>query len=333
MPDDSPKKPAIRPDPGKHRFRVPAGLKVFLVLALLMAAAALLSKSFLHPENLWNILQQQAPVGVVAVGMTFVILTGGIDLSVGGTVALVSVVMAGAAVRSPAMALLVGLSVGCSVGIANGLLITVGAISPFIATLAMMAVTQGAALWYSNGEQKVMAGNLFQHIGLGDVLSIPIPAFTVLAVLFLAWLVLEYTVYGRHVYAVGSNSRAARAAGIDVERTTLSVYVLCGLLAGVSSILITARLNTGSPKLGDMYELDAIAAVIIGGASLFGGRGSVLGTFGGVLIMGVINNILVMRGVSPYSQRVAKGAVIALAVLLQSGGYRGALQRFRRLWK
>jgi len=315
------------------RWKALGELKVFLVLVALIGVAALTSRSFLHPNNLLNILLQQASIGVVAVGMTFVILTGGIDLSVGGTVALVSVIMAGAAPRSPAIALVVGVMVGFAVGLTNGLLVTVGAISPFIATLAMMAVTKGCALWYSNGEQTVMPGTLFETIGNGTLAGVPIPVVVLAVVLLAAWLTLRFTLYGRYVYAVGSNARAARTAGVEVERTVLSVYVLAGILAGIASILITGRLNTGSPKLGEMYELDAIAAVIIGGASLFGGRGSVLGTIGGVLILGVINNILNLLGVSPYSQHVAKGVVIALAVLIQSGGYRGAIQRFLRLWR
>jgi len=265
--------------------------------------------------------------------MTFVILTGGIDLSVGGAVALVSVIMAGAVFRSPTVALLLGVLAGCAVGMVNGLLVTVGTLSPFIATLAMMAIAKGCALWYSDGRQTVMPGEMFQYVGNGSVLNVPFPVVVLVLVAGTAWLVLRFTVYGRHVYAVGSNAKAARAAGIDVQRTTLSVYVICGVLAGIASILITGRLNTGSPKLGELYELDAIAAVIIGGASLFGGRGSVIGTLGGVLILGVINNILNLLGVSAYSQHVAKGVVIALAVLMQSGGYRGALRRFARLWR
>ncbi len=324
---------ASKTGPGPGLLRFLAELKIFVVLFVLMGVAALLSPSFLHPDNLFNILVQQASIGVVAVGMTFVILTGGIDLSVGGAVALVSVVMAGAVFRSPAVALLLGLLVGCAVGLVNGLLVTVGTLSPFIATLAMMAVTKGCALWYSDGRQTVMPGEVFQYVGSGVVLGIPFPVVVLGVVTILAWLVLRFTVYGRHVYAVGSNAGASRAAGIEVPPVTLSVYVISGVLAGIASILITGRLNAGSPKLGELYELDAIAAVIIGGASLFGGRGSVIGTIGGVLILGVINNILNLVGISAYSQHVAKGLVIALAVLIQSGGYRNAVGRFMRLWR
>ncbi len=284
-----------------------------LGLLALCGWLSLMTSAFLTPDNLANVLLQSAINAVLAAGMTFVILTGGIDLSVGSVLALSGMVL-GRLLQSgvpwPA-AVLLGLLVGALLGLVNGLLITRGKLPPFIATLGMMSAARGLALVFSGGRPESGFEPGFLALGEGPAL------LALMGVVYaLAWLTLQRTVFGRSVYAVGGNEQAAWLSGIDTAAVKSLVYVLSGLLAGLAAAMLTARLNSAQPIAGVMYELDAIAAVVIGGTSLAGGQGSVLGTLLGALIMSVLRNGLNLLEVSADMQQVVIGVVIILAVLL-----------------
>jgi len=281
---------------------------------------------FFTAQNLGNVLRQNAEYGILAVGMTFVILTAGIDLSVGSLLAFSSVVAAGVInshpQSGPGLALLVitlGLLAGSGLGFLNGLGVTLGKMQPFIVTLAMMSVARGFAFLWTGGRGVDLIGDqpaLFERLGQ-DLGRVPVPALILLSSVAVSHLVLTRTRFGRFVYAIGSNENAARLSGIAVERIKTLVYTICGFLAGVAAMIYTARTNAGRPDDGIGFELDAIAAVVIGGTNLMGGRGSVIGTLIGALTIGVLNNVLGLRGVDPNLQRVLKGLIIVAAVLVQ----------------
>ncbi|MDB5037447.1 MAG: sugar transporter permease [Bacteriovoracaceae bacterium] len=293
--------------------------KIFVVFISFFALAALFVPRFFDVQNLSSIVVQIAPVGVIAVGMTFVIITGGIDLSVGSLVAMISVLMAGPGNYPLVVMLLLALFWGLLAGTANGLMVSAGRLSAFIVTLSSMAIAKGIALWISNTEEKVIQDPLFHLIGSEKFFGLPLPLWIFLAIVIIGQIVLSRTVFGKRVFAVGSNPIAALNAGISVNHIRFFVYLISGFCAAISAVIISSRLNISTPTVGDFYELDAIAAVIIGGTSLFGGRGSVIGTLIGVLIFGIITNFLNLSGASPHMQRIAKGAVILIAVLMQSG--------------
>ncbi|MGH6885864.1 MAG: ABC transporter permease, partial [Geminicoccales bacterium] len=276
---------------------------------------------FLTTSNLLNVVEQSAIIGIIAVGMTFVILTAGIDLSVGSIVALSGVAL-GTAFRAglpiPAAAL-TGLAVGLACGLINGALITIGRLPPFIATLGMMSVARGGALMLSDGRSISGYPEGFRSIATGHLLGIPIPVLVMLTIYVFAHFVLTRTTLGRYTYAIGGNEEAAELSGISVRAYKIAVYGIAGLLSAVTALLLVARLDSAQPIAGIMYELDAIAAVVIGGTSLMGGSGSVVGTLIGALIMGVLRNGLNLLGVSSYLQQVAIGAVIIVAVLMDMG--------------
>jgi ribose transport system permease protein len=318
------------------RVRLSA-LAPVLALAGLTLALTVLWDRFVSPEdhvtgifftaqNLGNVLRQNAEYGILAVGMTFVILTAGIDLSVGSLLAFSSVVAAGVIdshpQSGPGLALLVialGLLAGSSLGFLNGLGVTLGKMQPFIVTLAMMSVARGFAFLWTGGRGIDLIGDqpaLFERLGQ-DLGRVPVPALILLASVAVSHLVLTRTRFGRFVYAIGSNETAARLSGIAVERVKTLVYTICGFLSGVAAMIYTARTNAGRPDDGIGFELDAIAAVVIGGTNLMGGRGSVIGTLIGALTIGVLNNVLGLRGVDPNLQRVLKGLIIVAAVLVQ----------------
>jgi ribose transport system permease protein len=283
---------------------------------------------FLTTANLLNVVEQSTLIGIIAVGMTFVILTAGIDLSVGSIVALSGVAM-GTAFRAGLpifAAALTGLAVGLACGLANGALITLGRLPPFIATLGMMSIARGGALMLSDGRPISGYSDGFRALATGDLLGIPLPVVIMLAIYGIAHFVLSRTTLGRYTYAIGGNEEAAELSGIRVRAYKSAVYGIAGLLSAVTSILLVARLDSAQPIAGIMYELDAIAAVVIGGTSLLGGSGSVIGTLIGALIMGVLRNGLNLLGVSSYLQQVAIGGVIIVAVLMDM-----ALRRRARL--
>ncbi len=286
---------------------------IFVALILECAVLALSNDAFFTAENLSNVLRQNAFIAIIAAGMTFVILTGGIDLSVGSVVALTGVFTADALAHGwgvgPAAAL--GIGAGVLLGVFNGVVVTRARIPPFIVTLAMMLVVRGAAYKYTDARTISNLPAAFGALSRG-----PIAATIMLIVFVIAWIALTRTAYGRHVYATGGNADAAWLAGVRVNRVTASVYIIGGFAAGLAGVLVASRLNAGYPKAGEFYELDAIAAVVVGGTSLFGGRGSIWGTLAGAFFIGVLNNGLNLFGVSPYDQMIAKGAILLAATSL-----------------
>jgi ribose transport system permease protein len=292
---------------------------VFLILALLCVIFALGSDQFLTISNLTNVALQTSIIAVVAIGMTFVILTGGIDLSVGSLVALTGALAAGLAVRQELgtyPAILLALLAGMAAGAVNGLLIVKGKMPPFVATLAAMAVARGLTLVYTEGRPIAGIDDAFIAIGNGTVLGIPNPVIIMFVVFLIAYLVLGYTTYGNYVYATGGNEEISRLAGIPTSWIIASVYVISGLTAAIGGVLLVARLWSAQPNAAVGLELDAIAAPVLGGVSLFGGVGSVTGTLVGAFILGILSNGLNLMGVPSFYQQVIKGAVLILAVML-----------------
>lgn len=293
-------------------------------LIALIIVASVTSDNFLQVQNMLNVLRQISIVGVLALGMTFVIITAGIDLSVG---AMLTVVVVYAADTIQLLGVLPGIAValgiGALLGLINGLGITLGKVQPFVMTLGMMAFAKGMALLFTQGRPIPITNEAFLGFGNGRTLGIPNPALVFLLLIVIAWIVLRHSVFGRSVYAVGANEEAARLSGIPVMRVKCAVYVISGLMAGVAGILYASQLGVGTPVAGDGYELDAIAATVVGGTSLFGGLGTVGGTFIGAALLGVLSNLLNLTGVSPYAQNLFSGALIVAAVMLQRRNARG----------
>ena len=281
-----------------------------------------LSPYFLTTENLINVTLQVSITAIIAVGMTFVILTAGIDLSVGAVVALSGVITTGFLKQlNPSMfalpiAILAGVGVGAVAGFITGTCITRFRITPFIATLAIMTIARGIAFLYTDGRPIWELPTDFGVLRSGRLAGLPLPTLIMIILYLLAFVVLHQTRFGRYVYAVGGNKEAARLCGINVNAVIVRVYVLSGMLAAVSGILLSSRMNSGQPNAGQMYELDVIAAVVVGGTSLFGGRGTVVGTFLGAMLIGILHNGLNLRNVSSYMQMVVLGVVILVAVML-----------------
>ncbi len=289
----------------------------FLVIAI---AGSLLSPTFLTQRNVTNVMRQTAMLGIVTVGMTFVILTAGIDLSVGMVLSLTSVVAAmlfdnGQGLPLPAV-FLATLALGSVIGAFNGFMIIWRGAAPFVVTLAMMAIASGAALTVSGGKPIGGIQGTYAWLGAGFVGPVPVPALIMLGVFVLGGLVLRYTPYGREVYAVGGNEEASRLSGIAVNRVKVITYGISGFLSALGGIVFSARVTVGDPWAGRGLELDAIAAVVIGGTSLFGGVGTMWGSLLGALIITMINNLLNLLNVSPYMQGLAKGIIILAAITL-----------------
>ncbi len=293
-------------------------LGTFVGLIVVTAVFWILSPYFLTISNLMNIAEQASINAVIAVGMTFVIIAAGIDLSVGSIVALSGVVLAGALQASlpVPVAILLGLGVGALCGLSNGLLISFGRLPPFIATLGMMSVARGIALFYIDGRPVSGFSAEFRSLATGEIARIPSPVIIMIVLYILAHCILHWTKLGRYTYAIGGNEEAANLSGINTRMIKTTIYALCGMLSGLAAVLLTARLNSAQPIAGLMYELDAIAAVVIGGTSLLGGEGTISGTLIGVLIMGILRNGLNLVGVSSFTQQVVIGSVIILAVLI-----------------
>lgn len=306
-----------------------ARFRSLLALALMVFAMSLLSDHFLTADNGWNILRQISVNLCLSIGMTLVILSGGIDLSVGAILALAGAVAAGLLKHGLGVpgtdlllqfttsgAILAGVLVGSGLGWANGFAITRFRLPPFVATLGMLSIARGLTMLWTGGFPLTGLGDSFGHLGTGAFLGMPMPVWIMLALTAVFVVVTKRTRFGRHLYAVGGNERAARLTGLNVGRIKIAVYTLAGALAGVAGLIVTARLDSAQPNAGLGYELDSIAAVVIGGTSLSGGRGSVLGTVLGCLIIGVLNNGLFLLNVSPFWQQVIKGLVILLAVAI-----------------
>ena len=304
-------------------------LKEFLIkykslvgLLVLITIVTILSPSFLSTKNIFNILRQTSVNGIIAAGMTFVILTGGIDLSVGSILAISGAVCASllASGQNIIIAVLAALIIGAMVGFLNGFIITKGKLQPFIATLATMTILRGLTLVYTDGKPITLgSGDLaikFEQIGGGKIFGTPTPALIMILVFAICAFVLKNTQMGRYTYALGSNEEATKLSGLNTDKIKIAVYTISGILASVAGIIITSRLFSAQPTAGDGYELDAIAAVVLGGTSLTGGRGKITGTIIGALIIGVLSNALNILDVSSYYQMMVKGAVILVAVLL-----------------
>jgi ribose transport system permease protein len=318
QPDTAPSQPKE-----KHQFDFAwwwDRVGILMVLILLVLLMSIFAPNFNRVDNLLNIARSISVNAILAAGLTFVILTGGIDLSVGSIVAVsgvVAVIAAIAGVPAP-VAVIIGMAVGGACGLVNGVLTAYLALAPFIVTLGTMTFLRGLAYTITNGQPIVSSDLNFKDLGNGYLLGIPVPVIAMLAVFLVAWFVLERTRYGRHVYAVGGNAQAARLAGVQVNRILLSVYVIAGICAGLAGVIFAARVISAQPTAGTGYELDAIAAVVLGGTSLVGGRGRIVGTLIGAIILGVLTTGLILLNVQFFTQLLIKGVVIILAVAIDS---------------
>ncbi|HEY3368110.1 MAG TPA: ribose ABC transporter permease [Symbiobacteriaceae bacterium] len=289
-----------------------------LAVVLLGVVLSILSNRFFTTGNILNVLRQVSINAIIASGTTLCIITGGIDLSQGSVLALSAAIMAGLAATgtNPLLAAAVSLAIGAALGMAGGVVITKGKVPPFVATLATMTIARGLTLVYTEGRPISGLPAALTWLGTGYVGPIPAPVVLMVLVVGGMYVFLSHSVTGRFIYAVGSNEEASRFAGIPIGRVKVIAYALAGSLSALAGIILTGRLNSAQPTAGMGFELDAIAAVVLGGTSLSGGEGSVLGTVVGALIIGVLDNGLNLLNVSSFYQQVAKGAVILIAVLL-----------------
>ncbi|WP_035294441.1 ribose ABC transporter permease [Clostridium sp. KNHs214] len=293
--------------------------KSLVVFLILCVAIAIIEPRFLSVSNIRNVFTQVSVNAILAIGMTFVILTGGIDLSVGSILA-ISGAVAAVIIKSTGnvfLAVVAALALGAVVGLVNGIIISRGKIQAFIATLATMTIFRGVTYVFTNGKPISGLGKSFGFIGNGRLLDqIPVPVIFTIVVFVIAFYILSQTRYGRYLYALGGNEDSARLSGINTIKIKNMVYVISGIAAALSGIIVTSRIGSASPNAGSGFELDAIAAVVLGGTSLAGGEGTVTGTIIGALIIGVLNNGLNLMNVSPFYQSIVKGIVILLAVLM-----------------
>jgi ribose transport system permease protein len=304
-------------------------LQPLIALLLMVVAMTILSDNFATRDNLFNVTRQISVNLCISIGMTLVILTGGIDLSVGSILAFTGAIAAGLiknGIEFQGANLFIGFTllgvilaaiiVGCILGLFNGWMITKFKVPPFVATLAMLTIARGFTMLYTKGFPITQLGDNFNFIGTGWFLGVPMPVWISLLIIVLSVVFVSKTPMGRYIYAIGGNEKAALLSGVNVKRVKIFVYMIAGALAGVGGLLVTARLDSAQPNAGMGYELDSIAAVVIGGTSLSGGKGSIMGTVIGALIIGVLNNGLVLLNVSPFWQQVIKGLVILLAVII-----------------
>lgn len=304
----------------KKQFKENQNLGTIVALIILIVFVSVLNPAFLQVNNLLNLMRQLIINGFIALGMTFVILTGGIDLSVGSTLALTSAIFAGLLQGGmpTILAILIALGLGLILGLVNGILITKGKLAPFIVTLATMTIFRGLTLVYMDG--RPIAGPkddfAFQFLGKGQFFGIPFQVILFIIAYLILWILLTKTSYGRKIYAVGGNEKASFISGIKIDKVKILVYVISALMAVLSGLVLTSRLNSAQPTAGSAYEMDAIASVVLGGTSMTGGSGSLTGTLIGILILGVLNNGLNLLGVSSFYQQIVKGVVILIAVLI-----------------
>ncbi|WP_188357117.1 ABC transporter permease subunit [Leuconostoc falkenbergense] len=299
-----------------------SGLGPVLALIVLALITTVMNPSFLDPNNLLNLLRQVSINGLIALGMTFVILTGGIDLSVGAILALTSALSAMMITSGvpTLIAMLIGIIFGGLLGGLNGLIITKGGAAPFIASLATMTIFRGATYVFTNGNpitSKAMNNSfIFQFIGRGYFFGIPVPVIIMLISFFILYILLHKMTFGRKTYALGGNEKAAFVSGIKVNITKTWIYVISGIMSSAAGMILISRLSSAQPDAGTGFEMDAIAAVVLGGTSLAGGRGRIFGTLIGALIIGTLNNGMNLIGISSFYQQIVKGIVIIIAVLL-----------------
>lgn len=312
-----------------------AKFQSLIALLLMCVVLTFLSDKFLTLANGWNVLRQISVNICISVGMTLVILTAGIDLSVGSVLAFTGAIVAGLlkfGIEMPSYDLYIGFTllggvlagtlVGAALGAFNGLVITKFKVPPFVATLAMLTIARGFTMLWTKGYPISSLGKEFAYIGTGWFLGIPILVWIAAVIVILAIILTNRTAFGKYIYAIGGNESAAKLSGINIHQVKLWVYTLAGILAAVGGIMVTSRLNSAQPNAGLSYELDSIAAVVIGGTSLSGGRGTITGTVLGAMIIGVLNNGLVLMDVSPFWQQVVKGAVILLAVIIDKANHK-----------
>ncbi|MDU5883065.1 MAG: ribose ABC transporter permease [Clostridium perfringens] len=292
--------------------------KSLIGLVLLCIVITIVTPNFLSVSNITNVFTQVSVNAIIAIGMTFVILTGGIDLSVGSTLAISGAVGA-SIVKSTGnvfLAIIVAAVIGIAVGLINGLLVSKGKLQAFIVTLATMTIFRGATLVFTDGTPISKLPKAFVKIGNGKLGFMPIPVIITIIIAIIAVYALSQTRFGRYLYALGGNEDASRLSGINTDKIKTLVYVVSGFASAIAGVIITSRIGSASPNAGTGFELDAIAAVVIGGTSLAGGEGTITGTLIGALIIGVLNNGLNLMNVSPFYQSIVKGLVILIAVLL-----------------
>lgn len=298
-----------------HLFEKYGMLIIFVVI---FVACSIASPYFLKVRNLLNVSRQVSIIGIISIGMTFVIIIGGIDLSVGSMLALSTLIVAGMKVYGAVPSLLLALVITAAAGAVTGVIITKGKVQPFIVTLGMMTILVGIGLTYSEGHPLIGINEKLLFIGQGEVGPVPVQTILFAVVAIIGAVILNYTRIGRYIFAIGGNQEGSRLSGIAVDRVKIIVYTLSGALSGFAGAIMSAHLNIGEANLGSGLELDAIAAVVVGGTSLSGGQGSIGGTVIGVLIIGMINNFLNLINVPGYTQKIVKGVIIVGAVLIQS---------------
>lgn len=302
-------------------------LAVLVTLIAVVIITSVLNPVFINPTNLINVVRQIAILGIVSSGMTMLMISGNIDLSVGTALSLAGVVT-GRVLDSgygQGTAVVVGILTGGLIGLVNGVIVARTRVQPFISTLGMMSVLQGAALLVTNGRQiPNLGGEFFEFIGGGMVGFIPVPVIILFVVVLISHFLLRYTKWGRHWYAIGGNEETAFLSGVGINAHKIGVYVINGLFVGIAAVTLTSRIGAALPLMGNGFELQSIAAVVIGGVALAGGRGNMLGAFLGVLLLGVISNSLNMLNVSSFFQYVAVGSIILVAVVANQYSQRRA---------
>jgi len=292
---------------------------IFIIFFLMVIALSFATDKFLQYQNLINVIRQISFIAIIATGSTFIIITGGIDLSPGSIMGLTSAISSMLAQQNGLpliVSLAIGLGLGAFCGFTNGFLVAKTKIPPFIATLGMMEIARGVALLITNGRPVGNISRDLEFLGKGSIFGIPFPIFILVIVTFIMFVLLNNTPFGRRILALGGNEQAAKISGISVEKVKIIVYTMGGLLAALAGILMTGRVASGQPKLGVGFEMDAVAAAVIGGTSLSGGIGSIFGTLCGALVIGVINNGMDLLSVSAYWQQIVKGVIIVGAVIL-----------------
>ncbi|WP_333813555.1 ABC transporter permease [Muricomes intestini] len=293
---------------------------IFIVIGLGIILS-FVSSNFLSTTNLLNVLRQISINGILAIGMTIVCLTGGIDLSVGSIVAFSGIIVAGLLRDKDYpifLVLLIAILIGGLLGLYNGYFVAYRNAAPFVVTLSMMTIARGMTYVYSNGRPISNLPTHFLAIGKGSIAGVPVPTIILIVVFIFASIMLKKIKFGRYVYAVGGNENAAMVSGINVKWIKMMVYVLSGIACGIAAIILTARVSAGLPTAGESYELDAIAATVIGGTSLSGGRGRLWGTIVGAILLGIVNNGLDLLNVSSFYQQIVKGLIILGAILIDS---------------
>jgi ribose transport system permease protein len=299
-----------------NKFMNDAGLGALLPLAIIIVLLSVTTDSFLQFDNIMNVLRQAAVYALMGIGMTCVIITTGIDLSQGSSLAFCCV-CAGLTINATGnmwLGMLVALASGVIIGIFNGVIIAYVRIPPFIVTLGSMYIVRACALWMTNSEMIAIKHDTFKYIGQGFLLGIPFPVYVFIAIAIIAHIVLTKTALGRHIFAIGSNSETARLSGVNIEKTTISVYIISGICMGIASIVYLSRLTAAQPTAGQSYEMEAVAATVIGGTSMLGGEGGVVGTVIGAIVVAIIRNGLVLLGVQSFFTQMVVGAIIIVAV-------------------